>query len=244
MNRIDIDLETLIESKRGSLGTLLDKQGHTSIAIRNKDNLIKIDKELLTRIGLFGIKLDKDLKAYNNRKIELLNHLDSIRDNFKLIDLPHTEIYCNNVLVGTIGKYYEDSKDILKIMYLDEIERQRKVIEALDIFRELELNKIVYVDIHTGNFLLVNNNVKLIDIDDPTFVRIRLYDNEIGMVYRRLFGTIIMNFILNKTRKIMVTYEYEDLLEFLYQNVDYTLRPEIDKRFKIATEEKRKQLIK
>ena len=232
MNRLDIDYKTLKEITRGSMGKLCENQGITNYAIEQGKDIIKLDRGVYNNLDYYLINKEEFFIKEQKEKLCLLNLLDSIRDNFSLIDFPHTVIYCNDILVGTMSKFYEDGKDFYQILELNKIEKQKRLLKIIDIFRELEKNNLAYIDIHCGNFLLTNDSVKLIDLDDPRFIFITDKISDINYMYRRLLGSIIMNFMLNTSGKIMTTYNYNDILEFMYLNVDSSLYSEINNRLR------------
>ena len=70
--------------------------------------------------------------------------------------------------LAELSKYYYHSDDIIKNVYL-------LCMDIINIVEELYQKKIYYLDVHDGNFVFSNNEVKLIDFD-PNYIEFS--DNE------------------------------------------------------------------
>lgn len=60
--------------------------------------------------------------------------------------------------INIFGKYYYHDDDSIHNLYMI-------MLDILDLLEELFNNGVYYTDIHTGNFVIHNNQIKLIDFD-------------------------------------------------------------------------------
>ena len=112
--------------------------------------------------------------------INMLINFKKINDRIKKIDFPIGYYLENNHIKGEIIRYYKNSfslyslsetKDInilSKYYYHDEDTIHNLyllMLEILDLIEELYEENVYYTDIHRGNFVINNNDVKLIDFD-------------------------------------------------------------------------------
>ncbi len=115
-----------------------------------------------------------------NSLIEMLINFKNIKDKINDIDFPIGYYREGNHAKGEIIRYYKDSislyslsetKDInivSKYYYHDEDSIHNLyllMLKILDLIEELFEENIYYTDIHRGNFVINNNDVKLIDFD-------------------------------------------------------------------------------
>ncbi len=112
--------------------------------------------------------------------INMLLNLREVQKNIKDIDFPIGYYIDNNIMYGEIIKYYKNAPSLSSLMETSDINEINKyyyhdddsihnlyllLLDALNLIEELFENKIYYTDIHSGNFVIDNNQVKLIDFD-------------------------------------------------------------------------------
>ena len=128
----------------------------------------------------------KKTNYFNGMKIKnLLINLVDRQALFDDIDFPIGYYLKDNHVNGTIVPYYKDSLSLRKMIFLHKKEELPEYyfhsdnesenisllcLDILELIHELFEEDIYYIDIHSGNFLLYNNEVKLIDFD-PGFVK-------------------------------------------------------------------------
>lgn len=144
-----------------------DKQFKKSI----KRKMIPISKRLSTESDLYLynetlIKLYKSQIDLENKK-RVLEKLNSLNINGCLI--PEYALYTNDILCGIQMKYLDDYDtlyDVLNDKTLDFETRKNIAIKICNIILEIEKNNAIYHDIHGDNFLIKDNNIKTIDMDN------------------------------------------------------------------------------
>ena len=122
---------------------------------------------------------------FNRTKtMSILKHFSDKQDLLLDIDFPIG--YCKDAvrLKGTIIPYYQDSISLCKIIYLHKLSELKNYynhesdvidnlislcLSILDLIIKMYDQNISYLDIHSGNFLIYNNTVKVIDFE-PSFV--------------------------------------------------------------------------
>ena len=144
-----------------------DKQLKKSI----KRKMIPINKRLSTESDLYLynetlIKLYKSQINLENKK-RVLEKLNSLNINGCLI--PKYALYTNDILCGIQMEYlydYDELYDVLSNKTLDFETRKDIAIKICNIILEIEKNDAIYHDIHEDNFLIKDNIVKTIDMDN------------------------------------------------------------------------------
>lgn len=135
------------------------------------DYIIKVDNRFLF------------FKEYSFKK--MLYNLSLLKEKLPFIDIPIGYFKENNKLIGTIVPYYKNSFSINKIIHnytLDSLSniynhdsnKENNLIdlhlEILNLLQVMFDNRLSYLDVHEGNFLIFNNNVKIIDFD-PSYIK-------------------------------------------------------------------------
>lgn len=128
---------------------------------------------------------DYGFNGYNDEK--LVYQLNKRKDNVKLTDFPKGLVTCEGNIIGQIIPYYPNSETIFsyakRTKNVNVVKYYKKII---DIINELYINGIIYCDAHAKNFLLVNNNIKLIDFD----LSLIDFENR-GYMYKSMINTLI-----------------------------------------------------
>ena len=107
---------------------------------------------------------DYGFNGYNDEK--LIYELNKRKNNVKLTDFPKGVVTRDGSIVGQIITYYPNSETIFNYATRTknvDIIKYYKII--INIVKELYKNGIIYCDAHAKNFLIVNNNIKLIDFE-------------------------------------------------------------------------------
>ena len=148
------------------------------------------------------------------------------KDEIENVDYPIGYCKQNGALLGTIVPYYKDSISIKKIIYLYTLADLAKyyhhdnneitnlislLLDILNLISTMYDNNIIYVDIHSGNFLIYENSIKVIDFE-PGYVHFSdnsgKYFNRIINNYKMLVETIcrklkLENYSVNKANTFM-----------------------------------------
>lgn len=111
----------------------------------------------------------------------LVENLCVYQKNIKLTDLPFGIVKINDIVIGQLIKYYKNSITLIDFFKgSPSVEPILYYLQVLDILEELALNGICYEDVHGGNFLVVGDDLRLIDFSDS---RVKVDQNFNGMYY-------------------------------------------------------------
>lgn len=112
--------------------------------------------------------------------LNMLKVFQDVKENITLTDFPIGYYEEESILKGTIIPYYQDSisllqttenkslADLKKYYYHDDDDLHNLYVllnNILDILEELQNNGISYIDSNPSNFLIKDNQIKLIDFD-------------------------------------------------------------------------------
>ena len=118
------------------------------------------------------------LNGYN--LINMLLKFQKIKDKIKEIDFPIGYYLEGSHIKGEIIKYYKDSYSLYYLSEIRDINILSKyyyhdddsihnlyllMLDILELIEKLYEENVYYRDIHRGNFIISNNDVKLIDFD-------------------------------------------------------------------------------
>ena len=110
----------------------------------------------------------------------MLENFRVIQKNIEDIDFPIGYYLEDNYARGQIIKYYKNSPSLFHLIKEKDINILDKyyyhdddsihnlymiLLDILNLIEELFENGVYYTDIHSGNFVINNNNIKLIDFD-------------------------------------------------------------------------------
>ncbi len=161
----------------------------------------------------------KDMKGYpilfNAQRIKsMLKNFYNIKEDIHSIDIP-IGYYKESKLKGIIIPYYKDSISIRSLMNTYNLNNVKKYynhdddaidnivtlyLDILHLIREMYEKNIVYKDINSGNFMLFNNKVKVIDFE-PGYVKFTKYKEKyyeyIVYSYMHLINSISRNLCLS-----------------------------------------------
>lgn len=114
------------------------------------------------------------------RNLKLLKRLVDKQSEFDNIDFPIAYYKSFNILKGIVIPYYKDSASISELIYLhtfdelknfynhesDEIDNLISLLlDILELLSSMYDKGIYYIDVHSGNFLIYNNSVKVVDFE-------------------------------------------------------------------------------
>ena len=157
-------------------------------------------------------------KIYKFLKKEYLNREQTINELFKLkhnnIVTPLTTLYDRNGFLGYTMVYYKDYEELDKLLKqnINFIDRKNICILLCNIFKYMEDNNFAYQDIHEGNILYKDTDLKVIDIDSGIFKKpdnLEKYDS-----YLRASNYFLSNLILH----ILYLDSTNDLQRTLFKN--------------------------
>lgn len=108
---------------------------------------------------------DYGFNGYRDEK--LIYNLNKVKNNVKLTDFPMGVLTCEGNIIGQIIPYYVNSESVYSVAkkYKD-VNIAKYYRKMLNILKELYDNGIIYVDTHAKNYLIVKNDIKLIDFDN------------------------------------------------------------------------------
>ena len=174
-----------------------------------------------TFYGIEGIDnyIIKDSTLYpyfNNRKrhLELLKELTIRQDMINRVDFPVAYYLSTFIPKGIVIPYYKDYLSLRYIIYMypfddlvkfyhqesNELDNLTSLfIDILELVRYLFNNGIAYTDVNTSNFLIHDNDIKLVDFE-PGFV----------------------NFVGNKNRDMLKALKkYEELISLVLKKYKF-----------------------
>ena len=101
-----------------------------------------------------------------NNDEKLIYNLNKVRNNVKLTDFPTGVVTSEGNIIGQIIPYYVNSESVYSVArkYKD-VNIAKYYRKMLNILKELYDNGIIYVDTHAKNYLIVKDDIKLIDFD-------------------------------------------------------------------------------
>lgn len=158
------------------------------------------------------------------RNLKLLKQLVEKQEEIKNVDFPIAYYKSFNILKGIVIPYYKDSASLREIISLHPFEDLPNyynhdsneidnlislLLEILELISNMYDHKVYYLDIHTGNFLLYNNSVKVIDFEPGhVFFRDRKWNLKL----------ILSNYAM-LVEKIRRMYKFKEI--FFHSGVDF-----------------------
>jgi len=156
--------------------------------------------------GIYLMKINKNNAINGMALYEMIKNLLLLQSKNPTIDFPIGYVKDSEKIVGQIIYNYERAKSLKMIYnnedlvslqkhcYLDEDVIHNLFLIYLQILNKLENlldNGVLYLDIHAGNFVFYNNDIKIIDFDpkymgfrDNLYFKDNLINNYINMVNR------------------------------------------------------------
>ena len=148
----------------------------------------------------------------DNEKVRyMLRRFLELKNKVQLTDLPTSYYVEDGIMHGTVIHYYQDAPSLDSIFRTHQLGELKKyymhdddnihnlfmlLSDIISIIEELKDNEILYIDSNPGNFVLFNNQAKLIDFD-PSYNRIR-YGNDKHDIREVLKGIEELVFLANK----------------------------------------------
>lgn len=158
------------------------------------------------------------------RNLKLLKQLSEKQEKVNNVDFPVAYYKSFNILRGIVIPYYKDAVALSEIINLHPFSELKYfynhdsndidnlvslLLEILELISNMYNNGVYYLDIHSGNFLVYNNSVKVIDFE-PGHIYFR--DKEWNL---RL---ILTNYAM-LVEKIRRMYQFKDV--FFHSGVDF-----------------------
>ena len=168
--------------------------------------IIKYNLQTLSQNDIIGMK-------------DMLNNINEVRSKIPSIDFPIGYYLENDLLRGLIIYYYNNAislkkifcnysiTDLFKYYAYDDNPYKNLILlylEIISLMEELLDNKIFYLDIHGGNFVLCNNQVKLIDFEPSQLV----FGTNNNILYEKII--YILKLLINYSNCKLGLYEYID----------------------------------
>ena len=176
------------ELKKEKKGNYIASGSEASIYLHNTKNKSENTQEqnVIMAKRLYD-QNPEDIYSATGNKIgkpgeeRFIKNLLIYKDNIKLTTLPLGIIKENGIIIGQLIKYYNNSKT-LKDFFKEnkDIDPISYYFKVLDIIEELVQNNICYEDVHGGNFLVIENQLKLIDFSQH---RVKINEHYKGMYY-------------------------------------------------------------
>lgn len=152
------------------LGKIIDnsKEENKSIDIYGLDDGTYLNQSKLDDKKALKIYKNFNMYKYTNYNDHILvDKLQQKQDSVKLTEFPTGIITIENKIIGQEIPYYDNHKTIKA--EIEEIKDIKKLLlyykQIIDIIEELLKNNIYYADLNTGNFLVKNDIIKLIDFE-------------------------------------------------------------------------------
>lgn len=128
-----------------------------------------------------------DYKYNYHNDVKLIVPLLSKQKNIKLTEFPTGIVTFKNYIIGQEIKFYDGYENLN--LSLKKLKDVREIINCyqkiVDILKELELENIIYNDIHPKNFMMKDGIVKLIDFENDSIkleYNSRMYSDMINLL--------------------------------------------------------------
>ena len=213
MERLDVNksfLEELAQHRddyyHGNYGYIIN---------RGNGYCFKVYKRVLdgiTNNGQFNIS-----ETESSRDLELLERLDKIRKSLYPIEPPVAGIFYDNNYIGNIQIYYDGYESIrngTKNKKIDNETMFTLLSKILEMIRVLANNDTVYSDMHYGNLIYKDNDVKLIDLDDGIRIECKKYMKSTESMYD-FFCRYMLQYYFREYHLDLFLSKYRD---FNYEN--------------------------
>lgn len=191
MKEINLTKEELRNSLKGNY---IDSGSEASIYLHKPKGKENDEQNTFMAKRLYDKNPEDIYSAATGKKIgkqgeeSFIKNLLAYKDNIKLTTLPLGIIKEDDIVVGQLIKYYNNSQTLTK--YFKENKQTNPLpyyYKVLDILEELVNNNICYEDVHGGNFLIVHNNLKLIDFSQH---RVKINEH-----YNAMYYNMFQNFV-------------------------------------------------
>lgn len=174
--------------------------------LSTNEYIIKYTLQTLSKNDIIGMK-------------DMLNNFNEVRSKIPSIDFPIGYYLEDDLLRGLIIYYYNNAislkkifcnysiTDLYKHYAYDDNPYKNLILLYLDIIslmEELLDNKIFYLDIHGGNFVLYNNQVKLIDFEPSQLI----FNQNNSIFYEKVIYALKL--LINHSNSKLGLYEYID----------------------------------
>lgn len=156
------------------------------------------------KIDGFNDYIIKDSTLYplffnRSKNLKLLKELVEKQKEINNIDFPVAYYKSFNILKGIVIPYYPNSISLSEIIWLTPFEEFKNIynhdsnevdnlvlflLEILELLHSMYKHGIIYIDVHSGNFLIYNNGVKVVDFE-PGYVFVT---NNKGWNYERMLS--------------------------------------------------------
>lgn len=176
-----------------------------------------IDNYIIKDTTLYPLLFNK------TRTKMLLKNFMMKQELFDNIEFPLGYYRNNKFLKGIIIPYYKDSTSIRKFIYLQPFESLKEyynhesddidnliamLLDILELIHKMYQENIIYLDIHAGNFLFYNNEIKVIDFE-PGYV---YFDSKNGKYYESIIENYasLVRSILRRLKFGEIDFQPED----------------------------------
>ncbi len=161
-------------------GLVLEKQEFMTYDYKNNQVPLKSDFYQLSSTNDYLLKVNKELDVNDIGNYYMLKNLIKLQSMITKVDLPIGYVKNNWYTVGQIIRNYPEAKSLKNICIKEDLESLQKYIyrdedslhnlfvvylEVLELLEELFENNIAYFDVNPGNFVVYNNQIKIIDFE-------------------------------------------------------------------------------
>lgn len=165
---------------------------------------LKKDFYYLPSTNKYLLKVNKNLFKNDKKNYKLVEKLVEIQPKINSIELPIGYVKNEKNVVGQIIPYYANSKSLKNIAFDRDLYNLQKYIcldddilhnlfmiylDILDKLEELYDNGVLYLDVHGGNFVIENNEIKVIDFDKK-FIDFSLIRYNVSVLFLNYFVMI------------------------------------------------------
>jgi hypothetical protein len=167
-------------------------------------------------------RIYKEFAEFNfngNKDEQLIQELQSRKDNIKLTDLPFGVVTLEGNIIGQQIPYYPNHMTLYECFKNSKVNNPYEIyLSMLDILKELFDNNIIYFDNHAKNFLINDNQIKLIDFD---FDYILFNNSNMRCLKKMLDNYIYTINLLNRlyTNTDNIIFEQTNSIEETYDQV-------------------------
>ena len=174
--------------------------------------VLKRDFYLLPSSNNYILKVNKVIDYNDVDNYLMLKELIMLQSKINDIEFPIGYVKYNSKIVGQIIRNYNapslknicissDLSSLQKYIYLDDDSLHNLFLVYLEILEKLEKlfsNNVSYLDCHAGNWIIANNDVKLIDFDSNlvSFSKNSFYETLMLRNYIRMINRVSHEFLL------------------------------------------------
>lgn len=199
------------------LGKSIDnsKEENDSIDKYDLDGGVYLHQSIVDSKKALKIYKDYNMYQYTNHNDHILiSELQKKQDSIKLTEFPFGIITVENKIIGQEISYYENYRTLKK--EIEDIKNVKKLVlyykQIINIIEELLTNNIYYADLNSGNFLVKDDLIKLIDFESG-YIR---FDGNYKYIIENLIN--LLN-LLNRNLNIDFNFSKDNTIDEIREEI-------------------------